>query len=139
MVDCTPCARSKIVPLANSLMVQTFSRILENSSIPEKWHCGTTDHVGSCGSRNLFQYSGKFNRDGSITRTRITCAVRLLPDFPEPRIWGVCMIAGRKGVSAMHPLAHVPSVLPRRSQQANVGTTSNRQQGAHWSIAMKPS
>ena len=36
--------------------------------------------------------------------------------------------------SAMHPLAHVPSALSRRNQQANVGTTSNRLQGAHWSI-----
>jgi len=39
--------------------------------------------------------------------------------------------------SAIHPLAHVPSALPRRNQEANVGTTSNRQQGAHWSIAMR--
>jgi hypothetical protein len=97
------------VPLANSLTVQTFSRILENSSIPEKWHRRTTDHVGSCGSRNLFQYSGKFNRDGSITRTRGTCAVRLLPDFPEPRFWIT------NGLPTMHESGNDPC----ESRQSN--------------------
>jgi len=54
-----------------------------------------------------------------------------------------CQRAGRAFIrpnSAMHSLAHAPSALPSRNQQANVGTTSNRQQcatGHRWNAALE--